>query len=177
VEKIKAFRAFVKAEFVKLGSLLVENDERFQEEFSLKLTKQAQDFISVVEANPWPDPRLLERAKRYLNHLNTYPIAIGVRRYTADNLLYHCGDNIALVQEPPNIMKYYRSVLPADVYSCKQVMTSYYYSTDSELVDFATKNETWTECLQYRNNKQEIELEAYQNVLDKFIVAVIGVRQ
>jgi hypothetical protein len=177
LEKIQTFRAFVKAEFVSLESLLIENDERFKDEFSLKVKKQVKEFISAVEANPWPDPRLLERAGRYLNHLNTYPITLESRHGISERLINICGDNISLVQEPPNILKHYESVIPASFYACKQVITSNYYYNDAQLVDFATKNETWTECLKYSSDMREIELEAYQNLIDKFIVAVIEARK
>jgi hypothetical protein len=81
-----------------------------------------------------------------------------------------------MVREPPNILNWYSIVIPQTFAECQQVLTSNYYSVDKELVDFATKNETWTECLQFSNNKREIELEAYQDFLDNYLVAAIAAR-
>ncbi|KAI8895264.1 hypothetical protein BC833DRAFT_567618 [Globomyces pollinis-pini] len=176
IQKHQDEAVIVNSEIVKLSSLLVDNNEQFIEQFDKKMKIQAEDFIKNVEANPWPDPRLLERARRYLNYLMIRPIQIPTRNGTDIMLQAACADSIALVQEPPNLLKKYVSYLPTNEIYCRQMLTRNY--GDRELINFVTNNDTrvWTECEQYSNKVRETELQAYQDFIDTFIIAANNAR-
>jgi hypothetical protein len=182
LEKLKAFRTAVKAEVSKLGKLAYDHDLLFIKNFfETRVKNEAEEFLKNLTSCPYPDPNLVRQTQEYLRHLNAYPYHTPWFQNRTnlgefESLVNLCHESIILVQEPPNLLKTYIANIPNDLNRCKTVLTrGYQWYSFVDLVHNQTG--LFTDCAENGKNVQKIEMDAYQDAIDNFIVAVSDARE